>query len=76
MAAPRNNPVHTPGLIPLEIRFKHDPNSAHGYVGAALSSNVIHFTKVRDSSCHTLTENQRHSSVRTLPILASGSTLW
>ena len=34
------------GLIPLEIRFKHDPNSLHGYVGAALSSNVIHFTKV------------------------------
>jgi selenium-binding protein 1 len=33
------------GLIPLEIRFKHDPSSVHGYVGAALSSNVIHFTK-------------------------------
>jgi selenium-binding protein 1 len=35
------------GLIPLETRFLHDPAQAHGYVGAALSSNVIHFTKVR-----------------------------
>ena len=34
------------GLIPLELRFLHDPDQAHGYVGAALSSNVIHFTKV------------------------------
>lgn len=34
------------GLIPLETRFLHDPSQAHGYVGAALSSNVIHFTKV------------------------------
>ncbi|CAK0773982.1 Methanethiol oxidase [Coccomyxa viridis] len=33
------------GLIPLELRFLHDPAQAHGYVGAALSSNVIHFTK-------------------------------
>lgn len=37
------------GLIPLETRFLHDPSQAHGYVGAALSSNVIHFTKVRAS---------------------------
>ena len=33
------------GLIPLELRFLHDPAQPHGYVGAALSSNVIHFTK-------------------------------
>ncbi len=31
------------GLIPLEVRFLHTPESAHGYVGAALSSNVFHF---------------------------------
>ena len=31
------------GLIPLEARFLHTPVSTHGYVGAALSSNVIHF---------------------------------
>lgn len=34
------------GLIPLEVRFLHDPSQPHGFVGAALSSNVIHFTKV------------------------------
>ena len=34
------------GLIPLETRFLHDPSQAHGFVGAALSSNIIHFTKV------------------------------
>jgi selenium-binding protein 1 len=31
------------GLIPLETRFLHTPESTHGYVGAALSSNVFHF---------------------------------
>jgi len=31
------------GLIPLEVRFLHSPEHAHGYVGAALSSNVFHF---------------------------------
>ncbi|MBX6764437.1 MAG: selenium-binding family protein [Rubrobacteraceae bacterium] len=33
------------GLIPLETRFHHDPDSAHGFVGAALSSNMFHFYK-------------------------------
>jgi selenium-binding protein 1 len=28
------------GLIPLEVRFHHNPDSTHGYVGAALSSNI------------------------------------
>ncbi|NUB89958.1 selenium-binding protein [Haloterrigena sp. SYSU A121-1] len=31
------------GLIPLEVRFLHTPESAHGFVGAALSSNIFHF---------------------------------
>jgi len=31
------------GQIPLEVRFHHSPESTHGYVGAALSSNVFHF---------------------------------
>jgi selenium-binding protein 1 len=31
------------GSIPLEIRWQHDPDSAQGYVGATLSSNVIRF---------------------------------
>jgi len=33
------------GLIPLEVRFLHDPAKPHGFVGAALSSTVIHFYK-------------------------------
>lgn len=45
------------GLIPLEIRFKHDPQSRDGFVGAALASNVIHLTKGADE------ENWRTSAV-------------
>jgi selenium-binding protein 1 len=33
------------GLIPLEIRWQHDPASAQGFVGATLSSNIIRFSK-------------------------------
>ena len=33
------------GLIPLEVRFHHNPDSTHGYVGAALSSNIWHWHK-------------------------------
>jgi selenium-binding protein 1 len=31
------------GLIPLEVRFCHDPAGRHGFVGAALSSSVWSF---------------------------------
>lgn len=33
------------GLIPLEVRFHHNPDSTHGYVGAALSSTLWHWHK-------------------------------
>ena len=33
------------GLIPLEARFHHNPDSTHGFVGAALSSNIFHWFK-------------------------------
>jgi selenium-binding protein 1 len=33
------------GLVPLEVRFQHDPASTHGYVAAALSSNLFHWHK-------------------------------
>lgn len=33
------------GWIPLEVRFHHDPNSVHGFVGAALSSTMWHWFK-------------------------------
>jgi selenium-binding protein 1 len=36
------------GLLPLEVRFHHDPGSAHGFVGAALSSTVWHWCKTSD----------------------------
>lgn len=36
------------GLIPLEVRFQHDPDSTHGYVGAALSTNMWHWHKHND----------------------------
>lgn len=31
------------GLIPLEIRFLHDPAATQGFVGCALSSNIQRF---------------------------------
>jgi selenium-binding protein 1 len=31
------------GLVPLEIRWKHDPDADAGFVGAALSSTIWHF---------------------------------
>ena len=34
------------GQIPLEVRFHHNPNSTHGFVGAALSSAIWHWSKV------------------------------
>lgn len=33
------------GLLPLEVRFHHHPESTHGFVGAALSSNLWHWQK-------------------------------
>src|SRR5260370_25758742 len=33
------------GLIPLEVRFHHNPDSTTGFVGAALSSNMWHWHK-------------------------------
>lgn len=36
------------GLLPFELRFHHDPTSPHGFCGAALSANVIHFWKNGD----------------------------
>lgn len=33
------------GLVPLEVRFMHDPDKAHAYIGAALSSNMFHLQR-------------------------------
>ncbi|WP_435348797.1 selenium-binding protein SBP56-related protein [Haloarchaeobius sp. HRN-SO-5] len=40
------------GMVPLEVRFLHTPEHAHGYVDAALSSNIFHFYK-RDGEWRT-----------------------
>lgn len=37
--------VGVDGLVPPEVRFYHNLASSHGFVGAALSSNVIHWYK-------------------------------
>jgi selenium-binding protein 1 len=36
------------GRIPLEVRFCHDPDSTHGFIGAALSGTVWHWYKAGD----------------------------
>lgn len=36
------------GRIPLEVRFHHNPDSVHGFVGAALSSTMWHWEKKGD----------------------------
>jgi selenium-binding protein 1 len=33
------------GLVPLEIRFLHEPSAKEGFVGAALSSSIWHFSR-------------------------------
>jgi selenium-binding protein 1 len=33
------------GWIPLEVRFQHNPESVHGFVGAALGSTMWHIAK-------------------------------
>ncbi|HEX4107510.1 MAG TPA: selenium-binding protein SBP56-related protein [Solirubrobacteraceae bacterium] len=33
------------GLIPLELRWQHNPDSAQGFVGATLSSNILRFRR-------------------------------
>jgi selenium-binding protein 1 len=35
-------------MIPLEVRFHHNPDSQHGFVGAALSSTMWHWQKMGD----------------------------
>ncbi|KAK7247056.1 hypothetical protein RIF29_41932 [Crotalaria pallida] len=38
------------GLLPLEVRFLHEPSKDIGFVGCALSSNIIRFFKTEDGS--------------------------
>jgi selenium-binding protein 1 len=36
------------GQLPLEVRFHHNPESSHGFVGAALSSAIWHWFRSGD----------------------------
>lgn len=36
------------GLIPLEVRWHHNPDSSHGFVGAALASTMWHWRQGTD----------------------------
>ncbi|XP_010905138.1 selenium-binding protein 1 [Elaeis guineensis] len=38
------------GLLPLETRFLHDPSKDIGFVGCALSSNMVRFFKTADGT--------------------------
>ena len=40
--------LETKGQIPLEVRFHHNPDSSHGFMGAALSSTLWHWEKRDD----------------------------
>ena len=37
------------GLVPLEVRFLHDPDAEQGFVGATLASNVFRFHRTNGS---------------------------
>ncbi|KAM8921541.1 methanethiol oxidase [Pelodytes ibericus] len=41
------------GLIPLEVRFLHNPDAEEGLVGCALSSSVFRFYKTEDNTWAT-----------------------
>jgi selenium-binding protein 1 len=48
------------GLMPLEVRFYHEPSKAHAFIGTALGSavyhiyqeNVIFLSQNRECSCY------------------------
>jgi selenium-binding protein 1 len=37
------------GMVPLEVRFLHDPDADSGFVGATLSSNIFRFSRSNGS---------------------------
>uniref|UniRef100_A0A6B2LAD4 Methanethiol oxidase n=1 Tax=Arcella intermedia TaxID=1963864 RepID=A0A6B2LAD4_9EUKA len=58
------------GLIPLEVRFHHNPSSPHGFVGAALSSTIIHFYKDPARP-----DWQHHAAIHVPPVHVEGWAL-
>lgn len=45
------------GLMPLEIRFLHDPAARTGFVGCALTANVFRYSIIRRSNFCPLKKN-------------------
>ena len=60
------------GLVPLEVRFLHSPESVHGYVNAALSSNIFHFWKDEEFHAEKVIdfEGREHEAFEPLGMLA------
>jgi len=38
------------GLLPLEVRFLHDPNKDYGYVGCSVSGTLVRFFPGKDGN--------------------------
>jgi selenium-binding protein 1 len=54
------------GWIPLEVRFHHNPESVHGFVGAALSSTMWHFAK--DTPAESTAPNGRWTAEQVIAV--------
>ena len=50
------------GLVPLEIRWKHDPEADEGFVGAALSSTLWHFHRANGAYAPSRSSRSSRSS--------------
>jgi methanethiol oxidase len=58
------------GLIPLEIRFAHDPEKNYGFVGAALSSTIWAFSKAKSGTADAPWKAERTIAVN--PVMLEG----
>lgn len=66
------------GLIPLEVRFLHNPMATEGFVGCALSSTVFRFFKQASVSINYIVAVVDHPWDKTLQTVYKGSfcTSW
>ena len=58
------------GLLPLEVRWLHDPDADEGFVGAALSSTMWRFH--RDNGAYTAEPGDRGRQRRARRLAAAG----
>ena len=71
-AIDRNVDLEDEGLIPLEVRFCHDPASATGFVGAALSSAVWRFVAIRERDGRGISAGK---AIQVDPVKAGGKDI-